>query len=180
MQAIAYIRFSSEEQSDGHSIERQSDNVSAYCQRVGLQLTGTIIDEGLSAFKGHHIASGNLGKFLAEADKGLHRGKALVIEQLDGCPGLASPKPVIYLKRLIKAGVEVHITQENRVVRSTDDLLTAIMNVIGAYSGQEYSKKLRERVSGAWTKKKHGSTNGHAITSILPAWLAGNVGERFK
>jgi DNA invertase Pin-like site-specific DNA recombinase len=178
--AVVYIRFSSEEQAAGHSVERQKANIESYCNREGLKISETLIDEGLSAFKGHHVAKGNLGRFLAEADKGLHSGKALVVEHLDRLSRLGISKTSELLNRIHKAGIEVHITQENRVIRSSDDLLTAIMNVIGSYSGQEYSKKLRERVHGAWMKKKHQSDNGNAITSIAPAWLIAQVGKPFQ
>jgi DNA invertase Pin-like site-specific DNA recombinase len=180
MLAIAYVRFSSEEQADGHSVERQRANIQAYCQRAGLEISETLVDEGHSAFKGHHITKGQLGRFLAEADKGRHSGKALVVEHLDRLSRLGISKTSELLNRIHKAGIEVHITQENRVIRSADDLLTAIMNVIGSYSGQEYFKKLRKRVSGAWMKKKHQSNNGHAITSISPSWLIAQVGKPFQ
>lgn len=42
-----------------------------------LKLVKTVKDEGKSAFKGEHLSEGNLGQFLAEADKGSYRGHAL-------------------------------------------------------------------------------------------------------
>ncbi|MEY2608383.1 MAG: Resolvase, terminal domain, partial [Verrucomicrobiota bacterium] len=57
-EGIAYIRFSSEEQAEGHSIERQLDNVKAYCTRVDIKISETLVDEGLSAFRGTHISEG--------------------------------------------------------------------------------------------------------------------------
>ena len=36
--AIAYVRFSSDEQADGNSIERQEGNIKRYAERVDLNL----------------------------------------------------------------------------------------------------------------------------------------------
>ncbi len=179
-EGIAYIRFSSEEQADGHSIERQLDNVKAYCARAGLRISETLIDEGLSAFTGHHLSEGKLGLFLEEVDQGQHKGKALIIEHMDRLSRLGIAGTNDLLARLHKGQVEVHITQENRIIRSGDDLLTALQNIISAHFANDYSKKLKERVGAAWNKKKHQHQSGLAITSITPAWLIGEVGKPFQ
>jgi DNA invertase Pin-like site-specific DNA recombinase len=178
-EGIAYVRFSSEEQSEGHSIERQLDNVKAYCARSEIKISETLIDEGLSAFKGTHLSEGKLGLFLEEVDRGQHHGKALIIEHMDRLSRLGIAGTNDLLGRLHKGQVEVHITQENRVVRSADDLLTALQNIISAHFANDYSQKLKERVGAAWNKKKHQHQNGIAITSITPAWLIGEVGHPF-
>ncbi|SRR6266436_7856669 len=42
--AIAYIRFSSDEQADGNSIERQEGNIKRYAESLDLSLVETLID----------------------------------------------------------------------------------------------------------------------------------------
>jgi DNA invertase Pin-like site-specific DNA recombinase len=80
--AIAYIRFSSDEQADGNSIERQEGNIKRYAERSDLKLVETLIDDGLSASKGHHIARGKFGSvFLANLAK--YKSHALIVEELD-------------------------------------------------------------------------------------------------
>jgi DNA invertase Pin-like site-specific DNA recombinase len=74
MKAIAYIRFSSDEQGNGSSIKRQTDNVNAYASQMGLDIIETMLDDGYSASKGHHLSHGKLGKILADAEAGKFKG----------------------------------------------------------------------------------------------------------
>jgi DNA invertase Pin-like site-specific DNA recombinase len=48
-----------------------------------LTLVETLIDEGQSASKGHHITKGKLGHFLKDADNGKYQGFALIVEEMD-------------------------------------------------------------------------------------------------
>ncbi len=51
--AYSYVRFSSEGQSEGTSIERQTKRAQEWCEREGYRLsTETFEDLGVSAFKG--------------------------------------------------------------------------------------------------------------------------------
>jgi DNA invertase Pin-like site-specific DNA recombinase len=171
MRAIGYVRWSSDEQSDGDSLNRQSASIEAYCKRQGLDLVETLIDEGLSASKGHHITDGKLGQFLADADAGGYRGHALVIEYLDRLSRLGITQTFALVERLRRAGVELHEVQHSRVIRSLDDMATAVMTVVDSYAAQEYSKKLSERIGRAWHSKKANAHDGRPITRNIPDWL---------
>src|SRR4029077_14816801 len=154
VRAIAYLRFSADDQAQGNSIARQTANTEGYCQRNGLERVETLVDDGYSAFKGHHISKGALGRFLTLADKGKCKGYALVVEQMDRLSRQGIIETSDLLRRILKGGLEVHVTQTNRVIRSLDDVTTAILNVMESYAAQEYSRKLRERVGCAWAAKK--------------------------
>jgi DNA invertase Pin-like site-specific DNA recombinase len=177
MKALAYLRWSTDDQTAGNSLERQTANVEAYCQRNALELIETLADDGLSAFKGEHLSRGKLGQLLAKADKGRYRGFCLVVEQMDRLSRQGIDETWQLVRRILKNGIELHITQQNRVVRSLDDLPTVIMQAVESFSAQEYSRKLKERVSAAWSDKKHKGENGVSITSKLPAWLDGVTGQ---
>src|SRR6516225_6644612 len=81
--AIAYVRFSSDEQADGDSIQRQTANVTRYAERYGFSIEQILLDEGRSAYKGEHLSIGELGKFLRAAEKGTFRGYAFLVEEQD-------------------------------------------------------------------------------------------------
>src|SRR5258708_31630803 len=152
--AIAYIRFSSEGQADGTSIERQTEFIQSYCTAQKLTLVETLIDEGYSAYKGYHISEGKLGTFLTDSEAGKYRDHALVVEHMDRLSRQGITETNDLLKRLLKAGVEIHITQTNRVIRDQDDIVTALLNVLEGYGAREYAKKLSERLCKTWRKKK--------------------------
>jgi DNA invertase Pin-like site-specific DNA recombinase len=171
MKAIAYIRVSSEDQISGKGIDRQRDYAKEYCQRAGLSLAETLIDDGFSAYHGHHISDGKLGRFLKEVDAGRHRGSALLIEYLDRLSRLGITETFALIGRLRSGGVELHETKANRVIRSLDDLGTSIMALVDSYQAQEYSRKLSERIGRGWAAKKARAATGSILTRNLPAWL---------
>ena len=47
--AVGYVRVSTEEQVDGHSLDAQRREIQRYCERFGLTLTQVYADEGVSA-----------------------------------------------------------------------------------------------------------------------------------
>jgi DNA invertase Pin-like site-specific DNA recombinase len=172
--AVAYLRFSREDQGKGSTIQRQSENILAYCQQHGLDVVETLIDEGFSASKGEHIShpKAKFRAFLARVDRGEFRGHALIVEQLDRLSRLGIDASSEIIRRLLKGGVTPHITQEHRAITSLDDLTTVVMNAIQAFGAAEYSKKLSERISAAWTAKKaKARTTRKAITANVPYWL---------
>jgi DNA invertase Pin-like site-specific DNA recombinase len=74
MKSTSYVRVSTEEQKNGDGPERQVDgNVECAAKHV-LEIYNTLKDIGYSASKGEHISHGALGKYLEEAEKGLHKG----------------------------------------------------------------------------------------------------------
>jgi DNA invertase Pin-like site-specific DNA recombinase len=126
MKAIVYVRFSTDEQASGNSVERQTQHIESYAARNDLEIVNIMIDDGFSASKGHHISRGKLGRFLAEADKGKFQGYALIVERLDRFSRLGIDETNVMLRRLLAAGVTVHVTEENRAIRSLDDMVTAM------------------------------------------------------
>jgi DNA invertase Pin-like site-specific DNA recombinase len=174
MKAIAYIRWSSDEQTSGDSLERQTANVQAYCQRAGLDLVETLVDSGLSAHKGEHLQRGQLGALLVgRIDSGLCSGMALVVEDMDRLSRQGIIKAGELIERIGKGNVTIHIAKDGQIIRpgSNNNLDTAIRNVVNAYNAEDYSKKLRERVTSAWRNKRKNAKDGEAITKNLPAWL---------
>jgi DNA invertase Pin-like site-specific DNA recombinase len=180
MKTIAYVRWSSDDQAAGNSLERQVANVEAYCARNNLELVETLVDDGLSAFKGHHITLGKFGEFLQAADRGKYRKHALIVEQMDRLSRQGISETFKLTERILKAGLVIHVTQQNRVVSSLDDLPTTIMQAVESHAAQEYSKKLKERVGAAWRDKKRNSPAGVSITNKLPGWLEGKTSEPIR
>jgi DNA invertase Pin-like site-specific DNA recombinase len=173
MNAIAYIRFSTDDQSKGTSIQRQQENIEAYASRKGLEIAETLIDDGFSASKGEHLSHGKLGRFLVEADQGKYKGFAFIVERLDRLSRLGIDQTHGLLSRLLAAKVIVHVTEEGRAIESMDDLMTVIQNVLRSFADQEFSKKLSERISKAYNAKKAAALASRTpYGKSIPYWLA--------
>jgi DNA invertase Pin-like site-specific DNA recombinase len=182
MNAIVYLRVSSEEQVNGNGLDRQLETVQAYCKENHLKIVQTIKDEGKSASKGDHISDGKLGKLLSAIRAGAYRNHALVVEYLDRLSRQGFEKTFGILSDLRKNGIELHEAKNNKVIRSLDDLGTGILTMVDSYQAAEYSRKLSERVGKSWKSRRSNMRTGQPLTKICPAWLevVGAPGEDRK
>ena len=81
--AISYARWSSGRQSDGDSLRRQTEGAERFCAQHGLTLDHSLIDDGVSAFKGANLEA-SLGKFLKDIEAGvISRDVVLIVENMD-------------------------------------------------------------------------------------------------
>lgn len=82
--AILYLRVSSTEQIKGYGPDRQKNFGREYAARMGWQIAQEIADEGRSAFHGaNRLEGAALHNFELEARNGLHKGKVLIVENID-------------------------------------------------------------------------------------------------
>lgn len=80
----AYIRYSSERQSGGDSVERQTQAINAYCAANGLTVTEWVRDLAKSAYSGSNRKTGQLSRFLARVVAGdIAPGSTLIVESVD-------------------------------------------------------------------------------------------------
>ena len=175
MKAVSYVRVSTEEQKNGDGPERQVQGNAECAAKHGVEIYDTLKDIGYSASKGEHISHGALGKYLKEADKGLHKGEGLIAERQDRLSRLGNTVTTLLFYRLITAGVTIFLHREDRIIRSIkdlDEMGMAIQTTVRSCAAQEYSQILSERVSRAWvTKKDAALASGTPYGKSLPVWL---------
>ena len=180
--AIAYVRFSSDEQTNGDSIRRQTANVTRYAERYGLAIEKILLDEGRSAYKGEHLSVGELGKFLRRAEKGGFRGYAFLIEEQDRLSRQGIRATLDVIGRFLDLGLELHVTEKSLVIRTEEDLdnlAIVVPTVVNGSSANEYTKKLSERVSSARaSERERARATGLAVTAKVPAWLKAEKGKK--
>jgi DNA invertase Pin-like site-specific DNA recombinase len=178
MKAISYLRFSTPEQKLGNSAERQIEKARDYCNRIGRELDESLsfADEGLSAYKGHHVERGSLGHFVAEVEAGnIPKGTALIVENLDRLSRQGIDATTDLLKRLTKNGIEVHVISGNQVLKLGFNSNLTDYIIIGVQADLAYQESLKksERVCSAWTDKKEAAVASRTpFGKRLPDWLA--------
>jgi DNA invertase Pin-like site-specific DNA recombinase len=178
LKAISYLRFSTKEQKLGNSAARQLEKAKDYCSRNGLELEESlsIADEGLSAYKGHHVERGSLGHFVAEVETGkIPKGTALIIENLDRLSRQGIDATTDLLKRLTKNGIQVHVIAGSQVLTLGFNSNLTDYIIIGVQADLAYQESLKkaERVSAAWADKKDAAiASGTPFGKSLPVWLA--------
>ena len=182
--AYSYIRFSTPDQRNGNSLERQLERTRSYCRSNGLTLDESLkCDDGYSAYKGTHLKKGSLGDFLQRVKAGLiPKDTALVIENLDRLSrqGIRVTRQLI--EQLTDAGIDVHVVSINRVFRGgyENDLTDYIVLGVESERAFKESQYKSERVGSAWGSKKRKAVSGDAITSRVPHWLKAEIGKPIK
>lgn len=187
----SYIRFSSDKQRDGHSIDRQSRYAEIWAAEHGMLLDEKLRmrDEGLSAFHQRHVKQGAFGVFLRSIEAGIvPPGSVLIVEGLDR---LSRAEPVIaqaQLSSIINAGVTVVTAADGKtysresVKANPMDLIYSLLVMIRAHEESEtksqrgkkaIEKHCQEFVLHGFSRKIPGGMD--------PTWVAyDNKAKRFE
>lgn len=184
MQAILYGRWSTLEQSDGSTLNRQICNCTTFAEQKGWTITTIVVDEGRSAYTGDNIITGNLGKLARQILSGEIDGRetVLVVEELDR---LSRQDPVTmlgWLTPLLGAGLSIAVTQSGQVVNKdmmAGDVGGLMMLMVTAFGSHHESKKKAERVAAAWKGKRDALRAGQnvVVNHRHPLWVVVKHGE---
>lgn len=177
--AWIYARFSSLEQSKGHSLERQLQDGKAYIERMGWEHSPAreIADEGKSAYHGANRAEGSgLYEFEQKAREGhFSKGAVLVVENLDRITRQGYEEAIDLLRLLTTNGVTVATWHDNQIYLANEriDMMKVLSIILKAELAREESDKKSKRIRASWMNKIEAAQNGDrtAMTKILPAWL---------
>lgn len=152
--AYSYVRFSSEGQKDGNSVERQTKRAQEWCLREGYSLsTESFEDLGVSAFKGANADVGALGAFLEAVEQGsIKKDSILVVENLDRLSRQHFEEGYLLIKRITHAGINVVTLSDNKMYHAGSqlELVDMITMIVGFERANQESKFKSERVGAAW------------------------------
>ena len=112
-----YIRYSSSEQRDGDSYERQIKKAKIYCERNGHVFLeqNVYFDDGVSGYTGANRTKGKLGEFIAAVDRGeIPPGSFLLVENLDRFSREEALVPLMTLAGLKVKKIRVVILDDNK------------------------------------------------------------------
>jgi DNA invertase Pin-like site-specific DNA recombinase len=174
--AISYARWSSGRQAQGDSLRRQSENAERFCLAHGLTLDQTIVDDGVSAFKGGNLdLDASLGKFLADVKAGtIPCETVLIIEDLDR---FTRTKPMDALPKfieLLNTGLTLVTLRDARVhsrVAYDGNPTHLMMSLLSMQAAHEYSAKISERVGDEWNNRAQRARKGRVKMSKVPFWI---------
>lgn len=107
--AYSYNRFSTPEQAQGFSEERQVENAKRYAAKLGLILDDSLkTDKGKSGYRGANRKTGALATFLDMIDKGkIARDSVLIVENMDRLSREPFTDAFETISRIIRAGVSI-------------------------------------------------------------------------
>ncbi len=182
--AYVYIRFSSVKQEKGSSRERQREVCEKHCQTNGWTVVEVIEDLGVSAWKGNHLTTGNLGKFADRVRSGeIPPNSILVTENLDRLSRQEPRKTQRWLEDITDCGLRIAAIASGRIfdaqsLRSPTALVEIIDILLNAFMANKLSEAISARVRDSWERRRNDAkTSGKVASSHIPPWFR-VVGER--
>jgi DNA invertase Pin-like site-specific DNA recombinase len=193
--AYSYKRFSSDAQSQGDSLRRQTELAARYIEEhpelnLVLDTALNLTDLGVSAFKGDNMASGALGKFLEAVYLGhIPRGSYLLIEAFDRFSRQQANIAANELLSLVNKGIVVVTLNNRQVFREEDfsDGTSGLVAFMGAFIAMEGAHREQvnkgKRIAAAWSNKWRqvkediaaGRRPSKLLTKLRPFWLDENL-----
>ncbi|MBV2150908.1 recombinase family protein [Sphingobium sp. AS12] len=177
MDALLYIRWSSQEQNKGDSHRRQLLLGEKAAKLRGWSIRETLIEDGRSAYHGRNRdVGGKLAEIEERSRLGTLDGWVLLVEQLDRLSRQQPLQTLNLITSLTGAGVTIFETStgrkwDNESVRSSwTDLLEAFIRAGLAF---DESDKKSKRIKSAWeaTRERGATKEGDADPRIMPGWM---------
>jgi DNA invertase Pin-like site-specific DNA recombinase len=176
--AYSYIRFSSEKQSQGDSVRRQSKLAADYAVLHNLSLdNSTYRDLGVSALYGKNFEEGMLGAFVEAVKLGkIPKGSYLLVEALDRITRADINTALALFLKIIGTGIILVTLQDGQVYSAEknthDQGIGLIISIIKMIQGHEESIKKQFRVRESWKTKRAEAVDGKKMTAVCPSWLS--------
>jgi hypothetical protein len=189
--AYSYIRWSSGKQKDGASLSRQDTQdplVSNFIKTHKLNVVETMIDSGVSGFRGKNFSGANaLGKFIEQIRLGnIERGSVIFFENMDRFGRDTNTNMIKRFIEIIECGVSIGIVAMDTII---DLEMMNSNNMVWNYVNGEMQRARAESNRKQTFSKKNISNKVEAAKKgeliyfggMCPSWITGiknKSGER--
>lgn len=163
MRVVPYLRWSSDKQQSGSTIQRQTDTITAYAAEKGWSLPPErdwLRDMGKSGFKGHNLApTGELGKFTDLVTREGGHDTVLLCEQLDRLSRQSAGDVLEWFFRVTNAGLTVAMADNAMIVdrssiRNQSDQLRKLLDDLDRANAESARKVVL--LQAAWASIRDG------------------------
>ena len=178
--SIQYARWSDPSQGKGVTKARQFGKMREEAARMSYDCRREIFDDGRSAFHGHHIERGELGKLLDEIDSGALIGWVLQIENIDRLSRQGHEVVLELVRRITRAGVSLHTCDGDHLeAYQPVTLEQVIILAVKAETARKEAEKRSERAAASWAIRRANAKEGKALPGAGPEWVR-RVGDRYE
>lgn len=144
MALIPYARVSSGKQLDGLSMSLQGDNklLEDLAKEYKTTISSRVYnDEGVSSYKGKNVSHGELGRLLADIEKGLIKeGDIIVMRALDRLSRQKLTDSQILYNSIVNRGVNIYATI-NKHLYKRNCILSSMLSTLSFETAHEESAK---------------------------------------
>ena len=117
MKAINYLRWSSEKQTQGSSLERQREKYREFAARMGWNdHEPEVLDDAVSGWSGENLETGNLSKLLDRLKSEGGSGIVVVVENMDRASRLDVATVLRFVFDLIDTGASLALVDDAMVI----------------------------------------------------------------
>ncbi|MGL4843925.1 MAG: recombinase family protein [Aeromonas veronii] len=167
--AIIYARFSSEQQSEGDSLRRQTERAEQFCKQRGLELSDlTFADLGISGWRSKKREG--LENLIKQIECGkIAKGTHIVVEAVDRLSRRGFDHVFELVKRLVATGCKFAVVDTQTVYDSNTitDFPKALPLLFSAHLAKEESDRKSARLREVKTNKR----KERVIQGNLPFWI---------
>lgn len=173
----SYLRFSTSEQEEGDSIERQDNKAIEFCKKGNHTLSDLRFrDLGRSGFRKKNLKNSALEAFLLAIKAGkIKAGDILYVEAIDRLSrsGIKVTQKIVETIHEAKVDIAIGFPMEQIFKHNTkNQLIDAITLAVYADVAHQYSLRLSGFGKSWWrTARKEARENGTAIAAVIPYWL---------
>ena len=188
--AYLYIRYSTAEQAQGDSEDRQVRLASAFVKSrpdLDLELVSDpiFLDAGVSSFMGDNLTPDKaLGKFMRAVDRGeIAGGSALLVESLDRLTRQEILRAQSVFLDILNRNIKIITTSpaETYVYDSRTGVVDLIVMLTRLDRAHAESALKSKRVKDAWKSKRKQAQEKIIITRVCPHWLkVSKDGKKFE
>ena len=170
--AYSYIRWSSEKQTKGSSLERQVEAARKVAESKNLELV-EMLDAGVSSFRGKNVKEGALGDFIDAVKAGaIPSGSYLILEAWDRATRQDLLTANQLLTTLLNLDIIIYTTVDNKEFSKAiiaENPFMLMMSLMELFRGHDESQKKSKRTNDsaliAINRFNNGerSTDGYAL-----------------
>jgi len=169
-----YVRYSSDEQGFGDSSRRQLSGGQEYGKAHGIQIEKTIVDAGVSGYRGVNLKRGNLGKWLVSVKAGrVAPNSVLLVESIDRLSRDVPTVQFTVLVQILSAGIDIVTFGDGKrysfdtINKHPHDLFGALGIMVRA-NDEANTRSLRGKQN--WIQKRRRALQ-EKLTAQGPAWV---------
>lgn len=173
---FSYLAFSTPQQKEGRSSDRQHSQAEEWAARQGFRLAPEreYCDEGISRFNGRARMKGALSRFLRLCGTPtVPPGSILVIEDFDRLSRENADDAWELFRGILLAGVEIVVLSLDRWFKkeSLQNFGDRLLVQACQHRAHSESKMKADRQRDIWADRRRRAARGEGIQTNLPTWI---------
>ncbi|HYF09580.1 MAG TPA: recombinase family protein, partial [Acetobacteraceae bacterium] len=173
LEGACYVRWSSEDQTEGSSEERQKEALKRFINDLKINVpdgdAGWIVDGAVSAKDGNNLKVGKISRFIQSVRAGaVKRGFVLCIADPDRLSRAPANITIPLVYELFGHGIRIGVAGHSRIYDGDSDFVDLLRPFFDLDRAHKDNKDRGNRVRIGWTKVRN--NHDQPMTCAVPDW----------